>query len=118
MFRHTWPALLAVAWIACSGVAVADDASALNLPVALTPETLSKSSAKGAAASASASADADVEEDALHASASATASIDSPITISGPVTTGNVGSLDGTASQISTGIGNIQQGVSATAISF
>jgi hypothetical protein len=35
------------------------------------------------------------------------------------VSTGNIGDLgSGTASQVSTGIGNIQQGVQATAISF
>jgi len=39
-----------------------------------------------------------------------------------PVTTGSVGDIgnldNGVTSQVSTGIGNIQQGVSATAISF
>jgi hypothetical protein len=35
------------------------------------------------------------------------------------VTTGSIGDIGGgSASQVSTGIGNIQQGVSATAISF
>jgi hypothetical protein len=91
------------------------DGGSLNLPAAVSPETLAKASAKGEAAAAHAS----IEDGNLHASASATAIIDDPITINGPVTTGNIGDLgSGSASQISTGIGNIQQGVQATAISF
>jgi hypothetical protein len=55
----------------------------------------------------------------VHASASASATIDDALAINAPITTGSVIGLDGgTASQISTGVGNIQQGVSATAISF
>ena len=107
---------LAVVWIGSAVSALADDAGDLNLPTAITPETLAKTSARG---SASASADADVTETEVHASASASATIDDGLAINAPITTGSVIGLDGgTASQISTGVGNIQQGVSATAISF
>jgi len=118
MSRYLWSVLLAVAWIGCGAPAFADDANGLNLPTALTPDTLSKASAKGAAATASAAADAAVDENSLHASASATATIDSPITVTGPVTTGSIDGLSGGSWQISTGFGNIQQGVQATAMSF
>lgn len=116
MWRHVLSKALAVAWMGSAATALADDAGSLNLPAAISPESLAKASAKG---EATAAADASVEEGNLHASASATASIDQPITINGPVTTGSIGDLgSGAASQISTGIGNIQQAVSATAISF
>jgi len=118
MSRQLFSAWLTAAWLVCGGVALADDSSELNLPAELTPATLSKTSAKGAAATASASADAEVTEDTLHANASANATIDSPITVTGPVTTGNIDGLSGNSGQISTGFGNIQQGVQATAISF
>lgn len=118
MSRQLFSGWLTAAWIVCGcGVALADDSSELNLPTELTPATLSKTSAKGAAA-ASASADAEVTEDTLHANASANATIDSPITVTGPVTTGTIDGLSGNSGQISTGFGNIQQGVQATAISF
>jgi hypothetical protein len=118
MWRHVWPTLLATAWVVCSGVAFADDSSNLNLPAALSTETLSKASAKGAPASANASADAEVDGQSLHASAAAEATIENPIAVTGPFTTGNIDGLTATGSQVSTGFGNIQQGVSATAISF
>lgn len=93
----------------------ADDGS-LNLPTAISPESLAKASARGGA---TASADAGVQDGDVHASASATATIDQPLSFSGPVTTGSISDFgSGTASQVSTGIGNIQQDVSATAISF
>jgi len=114
MSRLAWSTLL----IAASGGAFADDSSDLNLPTALSTETLSKASAKGAPASANASADAEVDGQSLHASAAADASIENPITVTGPFTTGNIEGLSGTGGQLSTGFGNIQQGVSATAISF
>lgn len=98
---------------------LADDAGSLNLPTAISPEALEKTSARGEATSA---ADAGVDDGSLHASASATATIDQPIVINGAVNTGSVGNLgtldSGVTAQISTGVGNIQQGVSATAISF
>lgn len=117
MPRHAWWALLAIAWTVASSPVLGDDEDSLALPAAVTAETLAKNSARGAAA---ATAEASVDGDTVHSSASATASIDTPITIMGPVTTGSIGSLDSssTASQVSTGVGNIQQGVSATAISF
>lgn len=116
MWRYVLSIALAGTWIGSAALALADDAGGLNLPAAISPEMLAKTSAKGEAAAA---ADASVEDGNLHASASATASIDDPITINGPVTTGNISDLgSGTASQISTGIGNIQQGVQATAMSF
>lgn len=118
MWRLVCSALLTAAWIACSGVAFADDASDLNLPTALSTETLSKASAKGVPASANASADAEVDGQSLHASAAADATIDNPITVTGPFTTGGVDGLSASGAQVSTGFGNIQQGVSATAISF
>jgi hypothetical protein len=116
MWRHVLSITLACAWMGSAATVLADDGGSLNLPTAISPETLAKTSAKGEAAAA---ADAGIEDGNLHASASATATIDDPITINGPVTTGSIGDLgSGTASQISTGIGNIQQGVQATAISF
>jgi hypothetical protein len=116
MWRHVLSIALAGAWIVSAAAALADDAGSLNLPTAISPESLAKTSAKG---EATAAADASVEDGNLHASASATASIDQPITINGPVTTGSIGDLGrGGTSQISTGIGNIQQGVQATAFSF
>jgi hypothetical protein len=116
MLRYVLLAVLAGAWLGSAASVRADDASSLNLPAAISPEALAKTSARGAAAS---NADAGIEDGDLHASASATATIDQPFTFSGPVTTGNIGDLgSGGMSQVSTGIGNIQQGVSATAISF
>ncbi len=116
MLRHVLSMVLAIALVGTAATVLADDASSLNLPTPISPESLAKTSARGEAA---ATADAAVEDGNLHASASATATIDQPISFSGPVTTGSIGDLgSGTASQISTGIGNIQQGVSATAISF
>ena len=117
MRRHAWWVVLAIAWTVASSPVLGDDEDSLALPAAITPVTLAKNSARG---TAGATAEASVDGDAVHSSASATASIDDPITIMGPVTTGSIGSLDAssTASQVSTGIGNIQQGVSATAISF
>ncbi len=115
MWRHVLSITLACAWIVSATTVFADDGS-LNLPTAISPETLAKSSAKG---EGTVTADASIEEGNLHASASATANIDTPITINGPVTTGSINDLSGAGtSQISTGIGNIQQGVQATAISF
>jgi hypothetical protein len=116
MWRQICLTALAVVWIGSAATALADDASSLNLPTAITPESLAKTSARG---TASATADAGVEDGDLHASASATANIDDSLAINAPITTGSVSGFDsGTASQISTGVGNIQQGVSATAISF
>jgi hypothetical protein len=116
MWRQIFSTVLAFACVASTATVFADDASSLNLPAAISPESLAKTSAKG---EATAAADASIEDGKLHASASATANIDQPITINGPVTTGSIGDLgSGVTSQISTGIGNIQQGVSATAISF
>jgi len=108
--------MLAVAWVGSATTVLAGDDGSLNLPTPISPESLAKTSARGEATVA---ADASVDDGNLHASASATASVDQPFSFSGPVTTGNIGDLGAsTASQISTGIGNIQQGVSATAISF
>jgi hypothetical protein len=116
MLRHVLSMVLAVAWVGTVATALADDAGSLNLPAPISPESLAKASARG---EATAAADASVEDGNLHASASATATIDQPLSFNGPVTTGSIGDIgSGTASQISTGIGNIQQGVSATAISF
>jgi hypothetical protein len=115
MWRHVLSIALAGAWIGSAATVLADDGGSLNLPAAVSPETLAKASAKGEAAAA----DASIEDGNLHASGSATAIIDDPIAINGPVTTGNIGDLgSGSAFQISTGIGDIQQGVQATAISF
>jgi hypothetical protein len=116
MWRHIFSAALAVAWVGSAAAVLADDVNSLNLPTAISPESLAKTSARGAATAA---AEAGVDDGDLHASASATANIDDSLAINAPITTGSVSGFDsGTASQISTGVGNIQQGVSATAISF
>ncbi len=93
---------------------LADEAGSLNLPAAISLESLAKASARGEATAVAA---AGVEDGNVHARATAT--LDQPLTITSPVTTGSIGDLgSGATSQISTGVGNIQQGVSATAISF
>lgn len=119
IWRQTWSTVLAVARVTSAATVLAEDAGSLNLPAAIFPESLAKTSARGATTG---TADAGVEDGDLHVSASAPATIDQPMTITGPVTTGgigDIGNLDGgVTSHVSTGIGNIQQGVSATAISF
>src|SRR5882672_11787936 len=116
MWRQVLSIMLAVAWVGSATTVLADDDGSLNLPTPISPESLAKDSARGEAAAA---ADAGVEDGNVHASASATATVDQPFNFSGPVTTGSIGDIgSGSASQVSTGFGNIQQGVSATAISF
>ena len=88
MWRHVLSTALAVAWVGSATTVLADDAGSLNLPTAISPESLAKTSAAG---EATAAADAGVDDGNLHASASATATIDQPITINGPVTTGSIG---------------------------
>jgi hypothetical protein len=104
---------VAVAWMIGASAAIADENRSLVLPAAMSPEALAKESARGEPADAE--ADALAEADQAHANASAQATV-GPITINGPLTTGNVGTFPEGTSQISTGIGNIQQGVSAVAI--
>jgi len=114
MWRRAWSIVAAAAWIVGTSAALADE-SKLTLPAAMSPEALAKTSARG---TANAEAEAVAEPGRVQSNASAQASV-GPITINGPLTTGNVGGfpgIDGASGQISTGVGNIQQGVSAVAI--
>jgi hypothetical protein len=113
MWRRVWSIVVAFAWIVGTSAAVADENRSLALPDAMSPEALAKESARGEG-----QADATADTDQVHVNASAQASV-GPITIGGPITTGNIGSfpgIDGASGQVSTGFGNIQQGVSAVAI--
>jgi hypothetical protein len=115
MWRRVWSIVAAFAWIVGTSAALADEGK-LTLPAAMSPEALAKASARGGTANAEAEAVA--EPGHVQSNASAQASV-GPIMITGPLTTGNVGGfpgIDGASGQISTGVGNIQQGVSAVAI--
>ena len=120
MWRYVGAAVVAIACIGNGARAFADDSGSLNLPAEISPDMLAKTSARGA--SATSTADASVEDGSAHASATATAIINEPFNFIGPVNTGSVGDITGlnggALSQVDTGIGNIQQGVSATAIAF
>jgi hypothetical protein len=110
---RVWSSVAAFAWIVGTSAAVADDGKSLALPAAMPPEALAKESARGEPVDADAEATAEVDQAQANASAQATVG---PITINGPLTTGNVGSFPDGTGQVSTGIGNIQQGVSAVVI--
>jgi hypothetical protein len=102
MWRRVWSIVAAFAWIVGTSAALADEGK-LTLPAAMSPD---------------AEAEAVAEPGHVQSNASAQASV-GPIMITGPLTTGNVGGfpgIDGASGQISTGVGNIQQGVSAVAI--
>lgn len=114
MWRRAWSIALALAWVGGASGAIADENGPLPLPAAMSPEALAKESARGE----SAEADAAAKVDQAQSNASAQATV-GPISIVGPITTGSVSSLpgiDGASGQFSTGIGNIQQGVSAVVI--
>jgi hypothetical protein len=116
MWRRAWPIAAALAWIGGAFGAVADESRSLALPAAMSPEALAKESARGG--SPDAEADATVKVDQAQSNASAQATV-GPVSIVGPVTTGSVSNfpgIDGASGQVSTGIGNIQQGVSAVLI--
>jgi hypothetical protein len=113
MWRRVWSSVVAFAWIVGAPAAIADDGPSLALPAAMPPEALAKESARGEPVNAESEAVAEADQAQANASAQATVG---PITINGPVTTGNVGSFPDGTGQISTGIGNIQQGVSAVVI--
>lgn len=113
MWCRLWSSVVAIAWIVGTSAAIADESKSLALPAAMPPEALAKESARGEAANAEAEATAEVDQAQANASAQATVG---PININGPLTTGNVGTFDGASGQISTGIGNIQQGVQAVVI--
>jgi len=96
-----------------------NEASTLPLASEMSPAALATTTARGTDASANSAADVNGDERNLHSQASANASIDGPLVI-GPATTGDIGTLQGAQPsflQMSTGIGNIQQGVSAVAVS-
>jgi hypothetical protein len=116
MWRRAWSIAAALACVGGASGAVADESRSLPLPTAMSPEALAKESARGG--SPDAEADATVKVDQAQSNASAQATV-GPISIVDPVTTGNVGSfpgVSGASGQVSTGIGNIQQGVSAVLI--
>jgi hypothetical protein len=116
MWRRAWSIVVAFAWIGGVSGAIADESRSLALPAAMSPEALAKESARGESPDAEAEATAQVDQEQSNASAQATVG---PISIVRPVATGNVGTFPGIAGasgQVSTGIGNIQQGVSAVLI--
>ena len=103
-----------------------NEASVLSLTSAMSPADMAAETARGTDASVGTSADvSDVpQQHELHAEANASGSVDGPLVI-GPLSTGGFGMLSSaggqgltpTIMQISTGVGNIQQGVSAVALS-
>lgn len=113
MWRRVWSGVAALAWIIGGSAAIADEGTSLPLPAAMAPEELAKESARGEPVNGEAEAIAEIDDAQANASAQATVG---PITINGPLTTGNIGSFPDGTGQISTGIGNIQQGVSAVVI--
>ena len=95
----------------------ADDSDQLTLPAAMATDDLSQETARG-------EDEAQAAAQQLSSQASADASIEN-VTIVGPATTGGIsglseliGDTEATTLQISTGSGNIQQGVQAVALSF
>lgn len=113
--------IAAAAVLVGASAAVADDGDQLALPNAVATEELSQATARGEVEVGAASGDVDVH---VSSSATAEATIDH-VTIVGPSSTGNVsgladllGGADVATMQISTGSGNIQQGVSAVALAF
>src|SRR5215471_14234440 len=112
----TW---ITVAWMAGTGIALATDPDQLAPPspdAALSPEAMANTTARGTDGSAGAAADVTEKDVNLHSEANASASITGPLVL-GPATTGDIGSLQGAQGlqpsffQMSTGVGNIQQGV-------
>jgi hypothetical protein len=106
-------AALAAVLLAAAAPATAHDGDELALPEALAAEDLSQETARGEGEAG------DVQN--IGSSASANASIEN-VTVDNPASTGSVmlGDMGGAARdvsilQISTGSGNIQQGVSAMA---
>jgi hypothetical protein len=119
--RHvSW---IALAWLAASTAALAGEADQLSLPGALPPETLAVTTARGDSQSAVIAVDVGEKDRELHSSASADAAISGTLIV-GPVGTGDIGGLQSFQDQgssflqLSTGPGNIQQGVQAVALSF
>ena len=120
-------AWITVAWMAGTGIALATDPDQLAPPspdTALSPEAMANTTACGTDGSAGAAADVTEKDVNLHSEANASASITGPLVL-GPATTGDIGSgalqgaqgLQPSFFQMSTGVGNIQQGVSAIALS-
>lgn len=104
--------VVAVAALTAAAPAGADDGDQLSLPGAIGADDLSQETARGE----------EQEPQKISSQASADASIDN-VTIIGPSTTGGVsglseliGDTNAATLQISTGSGNIQQGVSAVAL--
>jgi hypothetical protein len=110
--------------MAGTGIALATDPDQLtpSSETALSPEAMAKTTARGTDGSAGAAADVTEKDVNLHSEANASASVTGPLVL-GPATTGDIGSLQGVQGmqpsfvQMSTGVGNIQQGVSAMALS-
>lgn|SRR5215813_8637243 len=118
----TW---ISLAWMAGTGIALATDPDQLTpSSPALSPEAMANTTARGTDGSAGAAADVTEKDVNLHSEANASASINGPLVL-GPATTGDIGSgalqgaqgLQPSFFQMSTGVGNIQQGVSAIALS-
>jgi hypothetical protein len=119
----TW---ITVAWMAGTGIALATDPDQLtpSSETALSPEAMANTTARGTDGSAGAAADVTEKDVNLHSEANASASVTGPLVL-GPATTGDIGSgalqgaqgLQPSFFQMSTGVGNIQQGVSAIALS-
>ena len=116
-----------MAWLAGTGIALATDPDQLTTSApgtALSPEAMANTTARGTDGSAGAAADVTEKDVNLHSEANASASINGPLVL-GPATTGDIGSgamqgaqgLQPSFFQMSTGVGNIQQGVSAIALS-
>ena len=117
-----------MAWLAGTGAVLAVDpdqllqSSPMAMSSALSPEAMATTTARGTDGSAGASAGVGEKDVNLHSEATANASVTGPLVI-GPATTGDISGLQGTQGmqpsflQLSTGVGNIQQGVSAVAIS-
>ena len=118
----TW---ISLAWMAGTGIALATDPDQLTpSSPALSPEAMANTTARGTDGSAGAAAYVTEKDVNLHSEANASASINGPLVL-GPATTGDIGSgalqgaqgLQPSFFQMSTGVGNIQQGVSAIALS-
>lgn len=106
--------VVAAAALMAAAPASADDGDQLSLPAAMAADDLSQETARGE----------QLEPQKISSQASADASIEN-VTIVGPTTTGGVsgltdliGDTNAATLQISTGSGNIQQGVQAVALSF
>ncbi|MGH6961245.1 MAG: hypothetical protein ACREE7_12220 [Dongiaceae bacterium] len=117
--RALWVAAL-LAGSALAPALAGEGGDELGLPPAMSSDEMSAATGEGDSSDVAVGKDGDM----LHSSASTSASIDGKNTLIGDVNTGSIGSLSDlmasegvNTTQLSTGIGNIQQGVSAVAIS-